>query len=98
MGTTAQARAVKNYRKRLRKRGMARFEVTGLESDRELIRSFARRLAENDQLAAEMRGTVRDKLTPAPRKKGGILAALRKWPIADLNLTRPYTEGRKIDL
>ena len=77
---------------------MARFEVTGLESDRELVRAFARRLAENDKLASEMRGTVRDKVAPAPRTKGGILAALRKWPISDVDLTRPYTEGRKIEL
>lgn len=100
MGTTAQARAVKNYRKRLRKRGMARFEVTGLESDRELVRAFARRLAEDDQVAAEMRGSVRGKVTPASRKKGGILAALRRSPMvgAELDLTRPFVEPRKIDL
>lgn len=98
MGSTAQARAVKNYRKRLSKRGMARFEVTGLESDRELIRAFARQLAENDAEAAAIRASVRQKVAPKARKKGGILAALRQWPLAELNLTRPYTEGRKIDL
>ena len=99
MGITAQARAVKNYRKRLSKRGMARFEVTGLNSDRDLIRAFARRLAENDQEAAEMRASVRDKVVaPEKRKKGGVYEALRRWPIADLNLQRPFVEPRKIDL
>jgi hypothetical protein len=98
MHTTSQARAVKNYRKRLSKRGMARFEVMGLEADRELIRAFARRLAENDPEAAEIRVSVRNKITPATSRKGGVLAALRQWPLAELNLTRPYTEGRKIDL
>jgi hypothetical protein len=98
MGSTAQTRAVKNYRKRLSKRGMARFEVMGLDSDRELIRAFARRLAEDDTEAAAIRASVRDKVAPEMRKKGGVLAALRKWPLAELNLTRPYTEGRKIDL
>jgi hypothetical protein len=47
MGSTSQTRALKNYRKRLYQRGMARFEVLGLSTDRELIRSLARRLAEN---------------------------------------------------
>jgi hypothetical protein len=98
MGSTAQARAVKNYRKRLSKRGMARFEVMALDSDRELIRAFARRLAENDQKAAEIRASVRNKIASASRGKGGVLAALRHWPLAELNLARPYTEGRKIDL
>ena len=46
MGNTAQKRALRNYRSRLVKRGMARFEVLGLDADRELIRSLAKRLAE----------------------------------------------------
>lgn len=100
MGTTAQARAVKNYRKRLSKRGMGRFEVTGLDSDRELIRAFARRLAENDAEAAAIRASVRQKVAPKARKKGGILAALRRSPMvgAELDLTRPFVEPRKISL
>ncbi len=98
MATTAQARAVKNYRKRLNKRGMARFEVTALDADRELIRTFARRLAENDPEAGEIRALVRDKVTPKAPKKGGVYEALRRWPISDLNLERPFVEPRKIDL
>jgi hypothetical protein len=89
---------VENYRKRLSRRGMARFEVMGLKKDRELVRAVARRLAENTPEADEMRAAMRDKVGPDTRKKGGILAMLRSWPIADLNLTRPYTKGRKIDL
>jgi hypothetical protein len=46
MGNTSQKRAIKNYRNRLHKRGLARFEVLGLDADRDLIRSLARRLAE----------------------------------------------------
>jgi hypothetical protein len=89
---------VKNYRKRLSRRGMARFEVMGLKKDRELVRAAARCLAEDTPEAEEMRAAMRDKVAPDTRKKGGILAMLRSWPIADLNLTRPYTKGRKIDL
>jgi len=98
MGSTAQARALKNYRKRLSKRGMARFEVLGLSSDRELVRTFARRLAENDAQAAEIRASVREKIAPETRKKGGILTMLRSWPLADLNLSRPVVKPREIDL
>jgi hypothetical protein len=98
MGTSAQARAVKGYRKRLTTRGLARFEVLGLPADRELIRLLARRLAENDFEAAEMRASVQEKIAPAAGRKGGVLAALRGWPIADLNFNRPLIEPRKINL
>ncbi len=98
MGTASQARAVKNYRKRLRQRGMARFEVMGLKKDRELVRAFARMLAEDTPEAVEMRVSVGGKVAADDRRKGGVLAALRRWPLAELNLTRDYTEGREIDL
>ena len=100
MGSTAQARALENYRKRLSKRGLARFEVLGLKSDRELIRTVARKLSENNPEAAEIRASVLRKIAPISRKKGGILAALRRSPLVgiDLGLERPFIEGRKIDL
>lgn len=100
MGSAAQATAVRNYRKRLKKRGMGRFEVVGLNSDRELIRTLARKLAEESREATEIRATVSEKLELVPNtsKKGGILAVLRSWPIADLNLERPFVKPRKIDL
>jgi len=47
MSDTAQKRALRNYRARLAKRGIARFEVLGLDTDRDLIRSVARCLAED---------------------------------------------------
>jgi len=100
MGTTSQARALENYRKRLSRRGMARFEVLGLDSDRELVRAFARRLAEDTPEAEQMRAAIRQKVAEEPRPKGGIWTWLRNSPLvgADLNLTRPFTPGRKIDL
>jgi hypothetical protein len=100
MGNTAQKRALRNYRTRLVKRGMARFEVLGLDADRELIRSLARRLAEDDPDAARIRAAVRRTIGGEPPQKGGILAALRRSPLvgADLNLTRSHESGRKVDL
>ncbi len=100
MSGTSQKRALKNYRNRLNQRGMARFEVLGLDADRELIRSLARRLAENDSDATRIRATVSRTISGEPPMKGGILAALRRSPLvgAELEVTRPVTPGRKVDL
>ena len=96
----SQKRAIQNYRSRLSERGLARFEVLGLDSDRDLIRSLARRLADDGTDAARIRATIRQTISGEPPKRGGILAALRRSPLvgADLDLTRPLIEGRKIDL
>jgi hypothetical protein len=100
MTNSSQKRALKNYRSRLNQRGMARFEVLGLDADRKLIRSLARRLAENGPDAIRIRATVRRTISGEPPKKGGILAALRRSPLvgADLGVGRPVTHGRKVDL
>ena len=100
MGNTAQKRALRNYRTRLVKRGMARFEVLGLDADRELIRSLARRLAEDDPEALRIRATVSQTIAGEPPRKGGILAALRRSPLvgADLDVARSHVSGRKVDL
>ena len=100
MSGTSQRRALTNYRKRLKQRGMARFEVLGLDTDRELIRSLARQLAGNGPDSARMRATVRLTISGEEPKKGGILNALRRSPLvgADLDLNRPVTLGRRIDL
>jgi hypothetical protein len=98
--TKAQRRALQNYRTRLGERGLARFEVLGRDGDRDLIRSLARKLAEDTPEASELRTTVSRSIAGAPPRKGGILAALRRSPLvgADIDLTRPREEGRKVDL
>jgi hypothetical protein len=100
MSTTPQRRALKNYRKRLAQRGMARFEVLGLDADRELIRSLAKQLAGSSPESARIRASVRLAMSGAAPKKGGILNALRRSPLvgADLDLKRPVTPGRRVDL
>jgi len=100
LSTTPQKRALRNYRKRLNQRGMARFEVLGLDGDRDLIRSLARRLAGGDADSARIRAAVRSSISAEPSKKGGILDALRRSPLvgADLDINRPATLGRKVDL
>jgi hypothetical protein len=100
MSGTSQMRALKNYRKRLSQRGMARFEVLGLDADRELIRSVARKLADGGPEAGEFRASMVRRVSVDPLKKGGILAALRRSPLvgADLNLSRTQIDGRRVDL
>ena len=97
---SSQKRAIQNYRSRLGERGLSRFEVLGRDADRDLIRSFARHLAEGGPEASQLRAAVSQTIAGEPPRKGGILAALRRSPMAgaDLDLTRPHEAGRKVDL
>jgi hypothetical protein len=99
MSNTAQKRALKNFRSRLQKKGLARFEVLGLDTDRSLIRSLANRLTQDDPDATRIRLEVTRTVFDVPRK-GGILAALRRSPLAgeDIRIERPFDSGRKVDL
>jgi hypothetical protein len=100
MGESSQRRAIQNYRKRLGKRGMARFEVLGLDSDRDLIRTLARRLAADDAEAMRIRTAVASSVSGEPPETGGILRVLRRSPLvgADLEVKRSRRPGRKVDL
>ncbi|MCP3473569.1 hypothetical protein NLM33_24960 [Bradyrhizobium sp. CCGUVB1N3] len=100
MGKSAQKRAIENYRSRLTKRGIVRFELQALETDRDLIRALARKLSKEGPEASNLRRTVQQAVSGEPTKPGGILNALRRSPLvgADLDLTRPREEGRKVDL
>jgi hypothetical protein len=97
---TSQKRAIESYRSRLSERGLARFEVLGRDADRDLIRSLARRLAEDGPQASRLRAAVSQTIAGEPPKKGGILAALRRSPLvgADLDLHRPREKGRKVEI
>jgi hypothetical protein len=99
MSNMAQNRAIKNYRSRLKKRGVSRFEVLGLDVDRALIRSLAKRLSQDDPEAGRIRAEIMRSVSDVPTK-GGILAALRRSPLvgSDLKVKRPVEMGRKVDL
>jgi hypothetical protein len=96
----SQKRAIQNYRSRLSERGLARFEVLGRDADRDLIRSLARRLAEDGPEASRLRAAVSRSIAGEPPKKGGIMAALRRSPLvgADLDVTRPREDGRNVEI
>jgi len=95
----AQRRAVDNYRHRLTERGWSRFEVVGLEADKTLLRSLARRLADQTAESAELRASIGRALTDEKPRKGGVLAALRRSPLvgAELDLSRSSEQGRDVD-
>jgi hypothetical protein len=97
---SSQKHAIENYHNRLGERGLARFEVLGRDTDRELIRSLARRLAEDSPEASRLRAAVSQSIAGEAPKKGGILAALRRSPLvgADLNLSRSREGGRKVEV
>ena len=79
---------------------MARFEVLGRDTDRDLIRTIARTLAEDSAEAMELRASVTRSMASEPPRKGGILAALRRSPLvgADIDVTRARESGREVDI
>ncbi|MDL2399545.1 hypothetical protein [Rhizobium mayense] len=97
---SSQKRAIQNYRSRLEERGLARFEVLGLDGDRALIRSLARRLAEDGAESARIRNILNQVISGEPPKKGGVYAWLRSSPLvgSDLDLERVRGKVREIDL
>ena len=79
---------------------MARFEVLGRTTDRQLIRTLAKRLADRGPEATRIRAAVCGTISVEPPKKGGVLNALRRSPLvgADLHVTRSATDDRKVHL
>ena len=102
MTQSSQRRAVRNYRERLGGKGLSRFEVLSPEGDKELIRSLAKRLVQNDAEAARIRREVSHSIMDAPDGRGGIFAALQRSPVAkgeaELDIRRQFDSGRKVDL
>lgn len=100
MSESSQNRATQNYRRRLAERGMARFEVLGRDADRQLIRSLARRLAEDGPQADRLRTAVTRGMADTQPRRGGILEALRRSPLVDEDVVppRPFEPGREVDL
>ena len=97
---SSQKRALQNYRSRLIERGLSRFEIIARDGDRDLIRTLARRLTEDGPEAYRLRQTIGQTIAGKPKKKGGILAALRRSPLvaAEIDLVRPQQDGRDVDI
>ena len=100
MTTAAQKRASANYRHRLGERGMARFEVLGRDSDRELIRTLAKQPAEDGPQADRLRTIIADETNTQAPSTGGILRALRSSPLVGANIVaeRSPQDDRDVEL
>lgn len=100
MSKPSQRRAVANFRSRLAKQGLIRFEVTGRGADRDLVRTLARQLAEGGPKSERLRAVVSRTLGGEPPRKGGILRALMASPLigSELDLTRAHEDARKVDI
>jgi hypothetical protein len=100
MAKSAQQRALEKYRRDQRQSGISRYEVRGLEADKELVRALAKKLAARDEGATKLRNEMAEKLAGKRAKRGGIFAALRRSPLvgADIDLERPSIPARTVDL
>ena len=100
MSTVPKKRALNQHPKGLTQKGMARFEVLGLSTDREMIRALAKRLASDDAESVQIRANIHQSMISETDEIGGILEALRRSPLvgADLNLCRRKTPSRDVDL
>jgi hypothetical protein len=100
MTEASQKRAVANYRRRLAERGLARYEVHGLERDKELIRKLASRLAESSAEAVRLRAEIAEAVGEQQPSGRQIWEALRRSPLigAELNIEREVVPPRDVDL
>ena len=87
-------------RRRPSERGLARFEVLGRECDRELVRTLAKRLAQDDPHADRLRTIVSNETSDDPPYKGSIVQVLGSSPLVGANITaeRSLDDDREIDL
>src|SRR5258708_39566751 len=100
MRQSAKPGAVADCGNRLAEKGLVRCAVPGRDSDRELVRTVARRLAEGGPEGGRLRSGVNQTISGGLPRKGGIVQALLASPLigSELDLTRPREEGRKVDI
>jgi hypothetical protein len=97
---SAQHRAIARHRRRFADSGLVRFEVRGLDRDKQLVRRLAERLLHDDPEARALRSELANKLGTSVGERGGIYAALRRSPLvgANLDLTRETATDRDVSL
>lgn len=100
MTSPAQAKAIKNHRRRLKRRGIQRFEVQGRASDKALLRALAKRLADDSAGALRIRQAVAGAVASGNETQGGVWKALRRSPLvgADVSFERLGIEPRDVEL
>ena len=91
----AQRRAVRNFRRRIEQKGMARLEVRVRKDDIPLVRDVVRALS-NPEQEQDARALLREHFRTATPK--GLKALLAAAPLEGVDLTRGRDLGRNVDL
>jgi hypothetical protein len=87
--------AVRDYRRRLKRKGAVRVEVHVSREDAPLIRGIVRALADPIE-AVETRRTLRERFGLAQRT--GLKRLLASAPLEGIDLTRDHDFGRDVEL
>jgi hypothetical protein len=93
---TSQQRAIEDYRKRLKERGLVRLEVQVLEPDAPLIRQITKVLRGDPLHATKIRARLRQII--GTEQKHGLKVLLASAPLEGIDLSRPRDRGRDVDL
>jgi len=91
----AQRKAINNFRKRLKQRGMARLEVNVRRDDAALVRNVVRALSSPEQ-EQRARDLLRQHFGSGHRE--GLKALLAAAPLEGIDLGRERDFGRDLDL
>ena len=94
--STAQKKAIRNHRRRLRNQGLIRIEVQASEADARLVRSLARALREDPEKAAILRRQLRE--TIGMGEAEGLKALLAAAPLEGIEISRSRDRGRYVKL
>lgn len=92
---TAQRKAIANYRRRLKRRGLTRVEIHVSKEDAVLVRGLAKALAD-PRKERETRALLRERFSPDRDK--GLKALLAAAPLEGIDLGRQRDVGRDVDL
>ena len=91
---TAQKKAVASHRRRQKRRGFTRLEVSVRKADAALIRDVARALADPAR-EASTRAALRRQIESGAK---GLKALLAEAPLEGIDLTRERDLGRDVSL
>ena len=91
----AQRRALVNYRRRLKRRGMVRLEVRVRKDDVPLVRNVVSALDDPDR-AGEARAVLRERFGAG--KASGLKDLLASAPLEGVGLDRDLDLGRDMEL
>ena len=91
----AQRKALHNFRKRLKRRGMARLEVSVRKDDAPLVRNVVRALVSPER-EQSVRSLLRKHFGSAPAE--GLKSLLAAAPLEGIDLSRRRDLGRDVEL